>query len=56
MESCGPILWAWGSGNGYFTNYRKVVILRDNMGTVIILNREEIGGIDCVANVYIGNK
>jgi hypothetical protein len=23
---------------------------------VIILNREEIGGIDYVANVYIGNK
>jgi hypothetical protein len=49
-------LWVWGSGNGYFTNYRKIVTLRDNLRMVIILNREEIGGIDYVANVYIGNK
>jgi hypothetical protein len=37
------------SGNDYFTTYRKVLILRDNLGMVIILNRERIGGIDCVA-------
>ena len=41
-----------GSGNGYFTNYRKVVV-EGNLGMVLNLNREEIGGIDCTAVILI---
>ena len=45
MENHQPNSLGGVSGNGYFTNYRKAVILRDNLGMVIILNSEEIGGI-----------
>jgi hypothetical protein len=39
-----PRVFFWGGAvNVYFTNYRKVTILRANLGMVIILNREEIG-------------
>ena len=41
-----PIPWVPVSGYGYFINYRVVVILRDNLEMVIILNREEIDGMD----------
>ena len=44
--------WVRAFGNGYFTNYKNV-ILRDNLGMVIILNQEEIGETVCVVLTLI---
>lgn len=43
------------SGNGYFTNHRNAT-LRDNLRIVIILNKEEVGRMVCVAIILIGKN